>query len=154
MKKSTRGFTLIELLVVIAIIGLLASIVLVSLNSSRKKARDAKRMGDLQQIENALELYIDSNLVYPGSSTTFWWISDNNFPGALGYPPCATSGGLAPYLPNVCATKDSQGYPYAYTKKTDGNYKLGARFELSQNQGTAFTYGSETTVADYYEQKQ
>jgi len=62
-KKS--GFTLIELLVVIAIIGLLASIVLVSLNSARAKARDAKRIADIRQIQAALEMYYDQNGTYP-----------------------------------------------------------------------------------------
>ncbi|HEV8601650.1 MAG TPA: prepilin-type N-terminal cleavage/methylation domain-containing protein, partial [Patescibacteria group bacterium] len=47
--KHSKGFTLIELLVVISIIGLLASVTLVSLNSARAKARDAKRVGDLKQ---------------------------------------------------------------------------------------------------------
>lgn len=63
--RKNKGFTLIELLVVIAIIGILASIVLASLNSARQKSRDAKRMADLQQIKLALELYFDANNTYP-----------------------------------------------------------------------------------------
>jgi prepilin-type N-terminal cleavage/methylation domain-containing protein len=46
----SRGFTLIELLVVIAIIGLLASIILASLNTAQQKGRDARRVSDLQEI--------------------------------------------------------------------------------------------------------
>ncbi len=71
MNKRNKGFTLIELLVVIAIIGLLSSIVLASLNSARKKARDARRVADLKQLQIALEMYFDTNKLYPtGASAT------------------------------------------------------------------------------------
>lgn len=58
--ETKKGFTLIELLVVIAIIGILASVVLASLNSARQKARDARRIADIKQLQLALELYFDS----------------------------------------------------------------------------------------------
>lgn len=60
VRGGHRGFTLIELLVVIAIIGILASIILASLNSARQKGRDARRIADLKSIQLALELYFDS----------------------------------------------------------------------------------------------
>ncbi|MBI5530660.1 MAG: prepilin-type N-terminal cleavage/methylation domain-containing protein [Candidatus Doudnabacteria bacterium] len=63
--QLNKGFTLIELLVVIAIIGLLASVVLVALNSARQKSRDAKRIADLNQLAKAFELYFNENNSYP-----------------------------------------------------------------------------------------
>ncbi len=59
--KKKLGFTLIELLVVISIISLLATIVFVSINEQRKKARDAKRIADIQQINKAIQMYITDN---------------------------------------------------------------------------------------------
>lgn len=66
--NKNRGFTLIELLVVIAIIGILSSVVLASLNSARTKSRDARRIGDVKQLQLALEMYYDSNSEYPTST--------------------------------------------------------------------------------------
>ena len=68
--KTKKGFTLIELLVVIAIIGILSAIGLVALNSSREKARDAKRKTDLDGISKALVLFHDDQdpNVYPTQS--------------------------------------------------------------------------------------
>jgi len=63
--KNNKGFTLIELLVVVSIIGLISTIAVYSLNLARLKARDAKRLADVTQIQKALDLYYDSKGVFP-----------------------------------------------------------------------------------------
>lgn len=65
MYKSKKGFTLIEMLIVIAIIGILASIILVGLGTFRGRGRDARRISDVRQVQNALELYFNSKGAYP-----------------------------------------------------------------------------------------
>ena len=55
MKKYTRGFTLIELLVVVAIIGILSSVVLVSLNTARGKGKDSHVLADVNGMRTGLE---------------------------------------------------------------------------------------------------
>ncbi len=67
--RKQKGFTLIELLVVIAIIGLLSTLAVVSLNTARTKARDARRKSDLKQISTAMELYMSQNDTYPTNGT-------------------------------------------------------------------------------------
>jgi len=63
--KNKFGFTLIELLIVVAILGLLASIVLVGMGGARARARDARRISDLRETQNALELYYSATGYYP-----------------------------------------------------------------------------------------
>ena len=67
--KAKKGFTLVELLVVIAIIGLLSTLAVVSLGSAREKARDARRISDIKQIQTALELHFADQGSYPIAAT-------------------------------------------------------------------------------------
>src|SRR3989338_487668 len=64
INSTKRGFTLIELLVVIAIIGILSSVVLVSLNTAREKGADAGIKSNLAGIRSQAELYYDTNSSY------------------------------------------------------------------------------------------
>jgi prepilin-type N-terminal cleavage/methylation domain-containing protein len=60
-KNSKRGFTLIELLVVVAIIGILASVVLASLNSARSKGNDAAVQSNLKNAVGQGEIFWNTN---------------------------------------------------------------------------------------------
>lgn len=63
--KKYKGFTLIELLIVIAIIILLAALILISLKGSQARARDTKRIADVDSLRKALELYYNDRGNYP-----------------------------------------------------------------------------------------
>lgn len=72
-RMQMKGFTLIELLVVIAIIGILSSVVLASLSSSRSRGLDAARQKQLEQLSNAVLLYNLDTQSYPASAG---WLSN------------------------------------------------------------------------------
>ncbi|MEX0689854.1 MAG: type II secretion system protein [Candidatus Paceibacterota bacterium] len=110
MNKS-KGFTLIEMLIVIAIIGLLSSIVIVGLTGAREEARDSRRVAEIRQIQNLLELNYSSNTGYPDS------------------------------LPASAQTEDPQGKSYIYETTNNGfGYALGICIETdSIKSGTGVT---------------
>lgn len=86
-KSQTRGFTLIELLVVIAIIGILASVVLASLNSARDKGEDAAIKSNLNNARAQAELFYDNN---NRTYTTVCTTGTNNISALI---TAATNGG-------------------------------------------------------------
>jgi prepilin-type N-terminal cleavage/methylation domain-containing protein len=117
MKK--KGFTLIELLVVVAIIGLLATMSIVALNSARARARDAKRVADIKQIQTALELYYNDKGVYPDTIT---------FGGTLASSSIVYMNNV-PTAPTPADGTCSTGNTYAYAQTTDSytlKYCVGA----------------------------
>lgn len=121
IKTARKGFTLIELLVVIAIIGVLASVVLASLNTARRKSRDTRRVADIKQIQLALEMEFDKATSYPAALSTL--VTDGFIPSVP----------QDPILTRVCGAAVAPNYCYAVSGTS--YYHLGANLEEST--GTA-----------------
>ena len=127
-----KGFTLIELLVVVAIIGLLASIVIASLNSARQKGRDARRVSDLRQFQTAMEMFNDANSQYPTALST------------------ASIGAYLASVPVDPVNSSPLIYKYAGLGGTScTSYHLGATLEVvgSQSLSSAVHAGAGTACA-------
>ncbi|WP_031570250.1 type II secretion system major pseudopilin GspG [Rheinheimera texasensis] len=63
--QRSRGFTLLEVMVVIVILGIIASMVVPNLMGNKEQADKQKVVVDIQQLENALDLYKMQNGFYP-----------------------------------------------------------------------------------------
>ena len=152
--RGVQGFTLIELLVVIAIIGLLSSIVFVSLNSARAKARDAQRIAVVRELQKAVELFYADHNRYPGFPGAFYtttggdWFIRNPISGD---PQAALSqlrSELAPYLPTLPSIPKRQG-TVVYYGKDNACHLVGGSPRLQYR-----TDGSDYKIAVWLEREE
>ncbi len=88
--NNRKGFTLIEILVVIAIVGLLSTLATSAFGSARSKSRDTKRLNDIKQIQNSLELFYSDWEYYPTSTGIILGNDDYNCLAAPGFMPAVS----------------------------------------------------------------
>ncbi|MFA6171116.1 MAG: prepilin-type N-terminal cleavage/methylation domain-containing protein [Patescibacteria group bacterium] len=129
--KIVRGFTLIELLVVISIIGFLSTFAIVSLKSSRMKARDARRMAELKQIRTALNMYFDANASFPTINRACSAACTS--PASCVVTPNWTTlvTALAPYIKLPADPLNTNPYCYAYDSEGGAGFGLIANMEVN-----------------------
>lgn len=72
--SKNRGFTIVELLIVIVVIGILAGLTVLGFSNVQKRAVDAARISDMQTIMKALQMYKETNGMFPthGPSGNAW----------------------------------------------------------------------------------
>ena len=112
-----KGFTIIEMLIVVTIIAVLAGLILRGMGGALPRSRDARRLGDLKNIQNMLELYYTKHNTYPTDLDT-----------------------LANDLSTTLPKDPSTGSPYCYTASNPtldntiyNGYILGAQLEITSS---------------------
>ena len=137
-KMNKKGFTLIELLVVIAIIGLLSTLAVLALNSARQKARDAKRVADMQALQTAMEMVSSEKGSYALTG------GGNNCDGPTDYVSgCGSVTYLAAYLPSIGTLHDPSNSGTAFCKVDSGavcDYAWGSDPDTQTNAYTVYFY--------------
>lgn len=130
-----KGFTLIELLVVIGVIGILASVILISLNSTRAKAADSAIKADLVAVRTQAQIYLETY---------------NSF-GAGGPGACPLSGGVVtwavqydPKIQQLLTHAENQSGlspgTACYAEPTSGSWAIAVQLKSSTTKAWCVDY--------------
>ncbi len=140
MKNFKKGFTLIELLVVVAIIGILASVVLASLNTARAKGADAATKAGLANMRAQAELYYDTNSGYSSAAIA-------TFP-AVGCTAATTLFLDTTFVSAIAGITASAGTPpICAVSGTNGSKASGWAMSAVTKSGTPSTWCVDSTGA-------
>jgi len=126
---GSKGFTLIEMLIVIAVIAILAGIVLTGVSGFQASARDTRRVGDLRNAQNFLELYFNRCGYYPGTITG--GSCNQSSPDFAGLEAMMEAENFTSNFPNDPVA--SKTYYYGVTGPDNLGYVLGAELERENN---------------------
>lgn len=135
--KNQRSFTLIELLVVISILGLLASIVLVTLGGAQAQARDGKRKAETDAIRKSLAVYYNENGQYP---VAVEWTKLEEDAAAAG----PISQALEEYLPAL-----PEDPLFGQLKEGDSNKPFSYLYSTGETGGTDYKLHVEMETGAY-----
>jgi prepilin-type N-terminal cleavage/methylation domain-containing protein len=128
-----RAFTLIELLVVIAIIGILAAVVLSSLNSARTKSRDAAVQSDMDSLSPTAVNYEDTNHTFGdtagASDCAAGVFSDSTFQNVFAHTASLNGGATA-----TCYAADT-AFAVAIQRPAGNGYTPASTYWCVDNSG-------------------
>jgi prepilin-type N-terminal cleavage/methylation domain-containing protein len=142
--KLSSAFTLVELLIVIAIIGVLATVLLVTINplEAQRKARDAQRLRDMSTLQGAMDSFIGEGNSLVASNVS----ANSSSPKA-----CSsnwTGYNLCSYLRTVPVPPNDSNLYHLFTT-TNNTYELLTKFESLSNDTRLTTDGGNSS--NYYE---
>ncbi len=106
-----KGFTILEMMIAVAIIGLLAAATFTFLDSAKVNGRDARRLSDVGEIRNGLNLYFTDKSVFPVYPSGITITGEDDFSTLL------IEG---EYMFDVPADPMSPVYDYVYTSNSKG----------------------------------
>jgi general secretion pathway protein G len=167
INKKEKGFTLIEMLVVIVVIGILSTIVLVSVSSGRKKAQATKAKTTVSELSKAIEMAATEgcrkvtlsagalSCTPPSAASAKTYATADPAPGGIKYTfyvggvasasvSDSTAGGSGAWAGSLTDVVINSGYSFGATGFADGG-----TFECNDGSLTGHTRsGCACSVAD------